>query len=80
MLVDIIEVKPLTAYKLYLRFEDGTSGEIDISKIITFKGIFAKLKDKQYFSTVKVNSDIGTICWENGADISPCTLYKLIKH
>lgn len=80
MLVDIIEVKPLSAYKLYLRFEDGTSGEVDISEIIVFKGIFAKLEDKDYFSTVKVNPDIGTIYWENGADIAPCTLYKLIRH
>ena len=80
MLVDIIEVKPLPAYKLYLRFEDGKRGEVDISKIIVFKGIFAKLADKNYFSTVKVNPDIGTICWENGADIAPCILYQLIRH
>ncbi len=80
MLIDVIEVKPLSAYKLYLRFEDGTSGEIDISKIVAFEGVFAKLKDKEYFLTVKVNPDIGTICWESGADISPCTLYKLIKY
>jgi hypothetical protein len=63
-----------------LRFEDGTSGEIDISEIVPFKGIFEKLADQKYFLTVKVNPDIGTICWENGADISPCTLYKVLKH
>jgi hypothetical protein len=79
MLIDIIEVKPLSSYKLYLRFEDGRSGEVDVSKIVPFKGVFAKLEDKDYFATVTVNPDIGTICWENGADISPSTLYKLIK-
>ncbi len=77
MLFDVIEVKPLTAYNLYLRFEDGTSGEIDISKVIEFQGIFAKLADRNYFSTVKVNPDLGTICWENGADISPCDLPRV---
>lgn len=80
MLVDVIEVKPLAAYRLFLRFEDGTSGEIDISQIVLFKGIFAKLADKDFFSRVKVNPDVGTICWENGADISPCTLYKMLTH
>ncbi len=79
MLVDIIEVKPLSAYHLYLRFEDGTSGEVDISKVIEFKGIFAKLADIKYFATVRVNPELGTICWENGADISPCLLYKQLK-
>ncbi len=80
MLVGVVEVKLLSEYKLFLRFEDGRSGEVDISQIIPFKGIFAKLADKDFFSRVKVNPDVGTICWENGADISPCTLYKMLAH
>lgn len=79
MLVDVIEVKPLGAYKLYLRFKDGTSGEVDISTVVPFEGVFAQLSDKDFFSRVKINSESGTICWENGADISPCVLYDAIK-
>ncbi len=37
-----------------------------------------KEKDKKFFSQVKVNSDIGTICWDNGADISPTFLHENI--
>jgi len=80
MLIDIVEVKPLSEYKLFLRFEDGTSGEIDIAAIVVFKGIFKKLADKEYFSKVKLNPDFGTICWDNAADLSPCALYKNLKH
>ena len=32
-------------YFLYLRFENGVQGEVDVSKIIPFKGIFSELKD-----------------------------------
>jgi hypothetical protein len=74
-LIDIIEVKVLKEYRLYLRFENGISGEVDIAELISFEGIFAPLKDKNYFSKVYVNHDLGTICWENGADLSPAYLY-----
>ena len=75
MLHDIIEVKALEDYKLFLRFDDGKSGLVDLTKLVPFKGIFEKLKDKKYFSKVTVNQEIGTICWQNGADLSPELLY-----
>ena len=76
---DVIRVKTLDDYRLYLQFEDGLEGEIDISSIVPFNGVFEALKDKNYFNKVRVNSDIGTICWKNGADLSPECLYKKIK-
>lgn len=79
MLYDIIQVKVIKNHILYLRFEDGVQGEVDISEIIPFKGIFSKLQDKEYFSTVYVNKDLGTIVWDNGADLSPSYLYSIIS-
>jgi hypothetical protein len=35
------------------------------------------LKDKDYFKTVKVDNDMDTIVWDNGADLSPDFLYKI---
>ena len=79
MLYDVIGVKVVKNYILYLRFEDGAEVEVDISKIVPFKGIFSKLQDKEYFSTVYVNKDLGTIVWDNGADLSPSCLYSAIE-
>ena len=78
MLYDIVEVKILENYTLYLRFENDVKREINISEIIPFKGIFSKLEDKKYFSTVYVNEELGTIVWDNGADISPDYLYSIL--
>lgn len=78
MLKNIIEVKPLENYKLYLRFEDNNEGVIDISKIIEFTGIFTPLKVLDYFQTVKLNPEWGTIYWDNGADLDPDVLYAAI--
>ena len=78
-LIDVVKVDVLHDYLLHLHFDNGHSGVVDIAKIIPFKGVFAPLKDKSYFSRVTLNSDIGTICWENGADISPSVLFENIQ-
>lgn len=76
--VDVIKVQVLNDYTLKLQFDNGSRGIVDISKLIPFKGVFAPLKDKKYFARVAINAEIGTICWENGADLSPSFLLENI--
>lgn len=78
MLIDIIKVKPLKNFHLYLEFEDGTKGEVDIRKLIKFKGVFKPLKDETFFIKVNVNPEWGTIFWPNGADLDPDVLYSMV--
>jgi len=78
MLKDIVEVQPLDGYRLRLRFEDGVVGEVDLEKMIQFEGIFAPLKDRATFVQVRVNPDVGTIVWPNGADLDPLVLYSQV--
>ena len=78
-LVDVVKLEIIDGYNLHLQFDDGTSGDVDISKIGPFKGVFEKLNDKSFFSRVSINHDIGTICWENGADLSPSYLLANVK-
>lgn len=80
MLKDIIEVNYQENYLLYLKFEDGKEGIVDISQLIEFTGIFAKLQDINYFKTVKLNPEWGTIYWENGADLDPDVLYSTVTN
>ena len=78
MLKDSISARVVAPHQLHLRFEDGIEGIIDITEIITFSGIFAPLQDPQYCATVKVNSELGTVVWENGADLDPDVLYAIV--
>lgn len=78
MLKDIVEVQPLENHRLRLRFEDGVEGVVDVAGMIRFKGVFAPLKDPAFFDQVRVNPDLGTICWPNDADIDPDVLYSRI--
>ncbi len=75
MLKDIVEVKPLGGYRLYLRFEDGVAGELDLARRLRFDGVFAPLKDPAFFVQVHVHPQLGTLVWPNGADLDPDVLY-----
>ncbi|MDB9468759.1 DUF2442 domain-containing protein [Dolichospermum circinale CS-1225] len=78
MLQDIIEVIPQNNYQLYLKFDDGKQGIVDVSQLIEFTGVFQLLQDLDFFKTVKINPEWGTIYWDNGADLDPDVLYSLI--
>jgi hypothetical protein len=78
MLKDIAEVRPLEGYRLHLRFEDGVEGDVDLQQFVTFDGVFAPLKERDYFTQVRVEPEFGTIVWPNGADLDPLVLYSRI--
>jgi len=76
--VDVVEVRYLHDYTVWLRFEDGTSGEVDLCE--SLRGpVFEPLRDFEYFKQVSVDAEIGTIVWPNGADIAPETLYRRVR-
>jgi len=79
MLKDVVEVRPLGDHRLWLRFEDGVSGELDFSEHFTFEGVFAPLRDPARFAEVRVVSDWGTIAWPTGADLDPDVLYSIVS-
>lgn len=79
MLKDIVEARPLDGYQLYLRFEDGKEGVVDVSELVQFSGVFEPLKERARFVEVQINEDIGTIYWPGGADLDPDVLYAAVS-
>lgn len=79
MLEDIVEVQALDGFRLKLRFEDGAEGVVDVAQLLPFTGVFAALRDRKEFLAVRVNPELGTICWPCGADLDPDVLYSLVS-
>lgn len=75
---DVVEVKCLGAHRLRLRFDDGVEGEVDLAQRLTFDGVFAPLRDPDYFARVRVEPEGSTICWPNHADIDPFVLHSWV--
>ena len=78
MLKDIVEATALEGYRVRLRFEDGVAGELDLSAVMQFEGVFAPLRDFDRFRELRVHPDLGTIYWPNGADLDPTVLYARV--
>ena len=78
MLPDITQVEHLGEFRLRLRFDDGTEGELDLKPLLSFRGVFEPLRDPEYFARVRVDADLGTICWPNEADLDPVVLYARV--
>ena len=76
-MIDVVAVKPLEGHVLELSFEDGLTARVDMDRVIgRFDGVFAPLQDPTYFAQVRVEQELGTIVWPNGADICPDVLYS----
>lgn len=73
---DVIEVECLGGTRLRLTFEGGDVRDLDVAALTPFDGVFAPLRDQEYFRRVRVNADVGTIVWPNGADFCPDVLYE----
>ena len=73
LIPDIIEVKTLDNYNVYLKFKNGEEKIYDMTEHIEKIKFYNKLKNKKYFKNVVARGD--TIEWENGEDVAPENLY-----
>ena len=76
MYYNVIEAKPVRDFVVWVRFEDGSEGEIDLASEL-WGPVFQPLKDPEYFRQLSV-AEYGTIAWPNGADLAPEFLYERV--
>ncbi|MDQ6900573.1 MAG: DUF2442 domain-containing protein [Candidatus Dormibacteraeota bacterium] len=72
--VDVTSVQVLGHYRLLVGFSDGTKRTVSLRGHL-HGPVFEPLRDATYFAQVRVDPEIGTITWPNGADIAPEALY-----
>ena len=75
---DVLEARYLRDYVLWLRFRDGTSGEIDLAPEL-WGEVFEPLKDLDVFRSFTVHPDFCTLVWPNGADFAPEFLHDNVR-
>ena len=74
--VRIRTVNPLDDFTVRMEFTDNTRKEIDLAPYL-HGPIFESIRNNpQMFRAVRVEPRMGTIGWDNGADIDPDVLYK----
>ena len=78
MILHVKEAKYLHDYVVWLRFNDGAEGLVDLKDEL-YGEVFESLKDIERFKSFKVDPDLKTIVWDNGADLAPEFLYDKMK-
>ena len=68
-MVRVKSVKPEDGYRLWVEFEDGAEGTIDLLADL-WGPVFEPLKEVGFFRQVFID-EYGVICWPNGADLAP---------
>ncbi len=63
------------AFTLRVEFEDGTTQVIDFRAVLAGE-VLGPLADPQIFDQVRLDPEIGTLVWPNGADFDPATLHN----
>jgi Protein of unknown function (DUF2442) len=61
-------------YTLRVRFDDHTVQTIDFRPVL-FGEIYGPLDDLAVFNRVRIDSEVHTLVWPNGADFDPATLH-----
>lgn len=74
-MVDITDVEVLHHRVVRLRFSDRTERTVDLAPFLWGPAFEAIADDDETFAQVKVDPEIGTIVWPNGADLDPDVLH-----
>jgi hypothetical protein len=74
--MEIVEVKPLCGFRLFLKFNDGVSGTVDLSSFAG-RGVFTSWLNEGFFEKVRI-TDVGALEWPGELDLCPDSLYLQI--
>jgi hypothetical protein len=66
-------------YTLRVQFDDETQQLIDFRLILAGE-LFAPLRDLEVFEQVRIDPEVRTLVWPNGADFDPATLHDWPTH
>ena len=75
----IAAVEALPKFRLWVRFNDGTEGEVNIAAIVNSPeaGVFAALRDEALFRQAHLKW--GAVTWPGELDLAPDAMYDEIK-
>ena len=78
MYYDVIEARYINGFVVWLKFRDGTSGEIDLASELSGP-VFEPLREPGVFRQFQIHPEFHTLVWPNGADFAPEFLHDNIR-
>jgi hypothetical protein len=72
----VVDAAYLDGYRLRVQFDNGSTKVVDLYPHLDGP-IFEPLREKTYFKSFRLDREIDTVVWENGADFAPEFLYEI---
>ncbi|WP_182376015.1 DUF2442 domain-containing protein [Nocardioides sp. WS12] len=72
-LVEVVSARSLFGTVASLRFDDGVAKVVDLSPLMTGQ-VFDEVRRMGWTTKFRVDTELGTIVWPNGADLPPARL------
>jgi hypothetical protein len=78
MILHVLEGEYLHDFVIWLRFNDGSTGEVNLEEEL-YGEVFGTLRDVEKFRRFHVDPELNTVVWDNGADFAPEFLRDRLK-
>ena len=75
MFLHVDKADYLDEHRVWLEFNDGSAGEVDLSGKLEGK-VFRPLRNLEYFKSFSLEGH--TLSWDNGADFAPEFSHELM--
>jgi len=75
----VVAFEIVAAYTLRITFDDATQRTIDLRPVLAGQ-MYGPLRDQALFGQVKIDPEVHTLVWPNGADFDPETLHDWPKY
>ena len=77
--VRVVACKALPKYRVWIQFDDGLEGEVDLSHLVG-KGIFEAWQSVEFFNQVQVDKKNNTLSWGKEIDLDPYVLREQVEN
>ena len=71
----VASFEKLAPFTLRVKFADGTSQTIDFRPVLRGE-LYGPLQDPTLFDQVRIDPEVHTLVWPNGADFDPAILHN----
>src|SRR5436853_2170806 len=75
----VVGFEIVAPHTLRVRFDDDTAQTIDFRPVLSGE-LYSPLNDVSLFNGVRIDPEVHTLVWPNGADFDPATLHDWPEH
>jgi hypothetical protein len=72
----VVRLDVLDDYRLRLTFDDGLTGDVDLTNLLDAGPVFQPLRDPRLFAQVYIDPQTRTVAWPGGIDLDPEGLHE----